>query len=256
VPRRAARADHDALDVAKRLFVQAHLVQVHAAIFSGRSTNHRFTHGPGLFVNLLQHEVRIPGLLGHHWIPRHMLRFTRQRLAVEVAEHDSGLRDDRDLTIVQKHNFPRVAQDGRNVGCDEVLVLAEADDDGRTVADRDDRVGLVGGNQDQREQAAQALERAAHGRFQSVTVTFLLHEVRNDLGVRFGDEAVPFSRQFLLQFQVVLDDAVVHHHDAAAAVAMGMRVLFGRAVRASPSACGRCRTPLRSDPWPARHPGC
>ena len=37
----------------------------------------------------------------------------------------------------------------------------------------------------------------------------------------------PSSRQLLLQGQIILDDAVMHHHDVAVAIAMRMRVLFG-----------------------------
>jgi hypothetical protein len=50
--------------------------------------------------------------------------------------------------------------------------------------------------------------------------------------IRLGSELVPFLLERLLDFQVVFDDAVVHHDDRAAAVAMWVGVfLRGRAVR-------------------------
>src|SRR5580765_4176470 len=59
--------------------------------------------------------------------------------------------------------------------------------------------------------------------------------MRDDLGVRFGDECVALLLQLSLQRQVVLDDAVVDDDDAARAVAMRMRVLFGRPTVRRPS---------------------
>ena len=53
------------------------------------------------------------------------------------------------------------------------------------------------------------------------------HQVRDDFGVGFGGEGVAFGLQAVLQLQVVFDDAVVHHHHVAVAIAMRMGVLFG-----------------------------
>src|SRR5690349_5196856 len=55
----------------------------------------------------------------------------------------------------------------------------------------------------------------------------LLDQVRNDFGVGFGYELVPFRRQLFSQRQVVFDDAVVDHYDLALAVPVRMRVLLG-----------------------------
>ena len=67
---------------------------------------------------------------------------------------------------------------------------------------------------------------------------------------------VALVRQLVLELEVVFDDAVVHHHDVARAIAMRMRVLFGgAAVRGParvPDAVG-CRPP---DSAGALLPGC
>ena len=61
---------------------------------------------------------------------------------------------------------------------------------------------------------------------------YLLDEVRDDLGVGFGNELVALRDQLALQIKIVFNDAVVHDDDAPCAVAMGMRVLFrGPAMR-------------------------
>src|SRR5579864_5491863 len=59
-----------------------------------------------------------------------------------------------------------------------------------------------------------------------------LHQMGDNLSVGFGGELVAFFDQLALQGKIVLDDAVMHDHDAAGAVAVGMSVLFaGAAVR-------------------------
>jgi hypothetical protein len=56
--------------------------------------------------------------------------------------------------------------------------------------------------------------------------------VGNDLGVGLGDELVTLGGEFALQVEIVFNNAVVNHDNAARAVAVGMRVLFsGAAVR-------------------------
>ena len=60
----------------------------------------------------------------------------------------------------------------------------------------------------------------------------LLDEVSDDFCVGFGDELVSLSSEFAFEIEVVFDDTVVDHDDAAGAVTMGMGVLFsGAAVR-------------------------
>ena len=51
--------------------------------------------------------------------------------------------------------------------------------------------------------------------------------MRDHFGVGFGAKFVAFVDELLFQGDVVLHNAVVHHHDLAGAVAVGMRVLFG-----------------------------
>ena len=50
----------------------------------------------------------------------------------------------------------------------------------------------------------------------------------DDFRVGFGDERMALPLELLLQIEVVLDDAVVDDDDPAGAIAVRMRVLFGR----------------------------
>src|ERR1700752_1739915 len=53
------------------------------------------------------------------------------------------------------------------------------------------------------------------------------NQVRDDLGVGFGNEPVIGLAQPVFELQIVFDNAVVDHDHAAGAVAMRMCVLFG-----------------------------
>ena len=55
-----------------------------------------------------------------------------------------------------------------------------------------------------------------------------LNKVRNDFGIGFGCKFVPFFSQLSLQGQVILDDAVMRDNDTSLAIAVRMRVFFGR----------------------------
>ena len=68
---------------------------------------------------------------------------------------------------------------------------------------------------------------ALANRFFQIALVVLLHQVRDHFGVGLGDELVAFELELVLELQIILDDAVVHHHDVAGAIAMRMRVLFG-----------------------------
>src|SRR5439155_12276545 len=69
-------------------------------------------------------------------------------------------------------------------------------------------------------------ERPAHRVRQRLPRLLLVgDEVREDFRVGLGGELVPGAGQRLLQLEVILDDAVVHHRDAA--VLVRVRVLVG-----------------------------
>ena len=86
-----------------------------------------------------------------------------------------------------------MVQNRRNVGSDKPLFVAEPDDHGRTVADRDDLLWIVGRQQDDCEQPAQSLHRSQHRLLQAVVFPLGFDEMCHDFGIRFGDELVAAS---------------------------------------------------------------
>ena len=139
------------------------------------------------------------------------------------------------LAIVEKHDVAGVAEQRGHVRRHEIFAVADPDDDRRTVADRHELFRIVCRHQHEREEAAHALHGAQHRVLETVLLPLLLDQMRHHFGVGLALELVSFGHQLALDLEIVLDDAVVHHHDAAGSVAVRMRVFFrGPAVGGPP----------------------
>ncbi len=170
------------------------------------------------------------------------VKFALDGLAVEVGELDAVEGEDGHVAVGEEVDVAGVVEDAGNVGGDEVLAFAYADDDGRAEARGDDLVGLGGGEDAEGEGSGEALDGAADGVFEQDGraggcgfVLHLLDEVGDDFGIGFGDELVALRGEFALEVEVVFDDAVVDDDDAAGAVAMGMGILFRGAAVGGPA---------------------
>ena len=145
-------------------------------------------------------------------------------------------RDDRHLLVAEEHDVAGVAEDRRDVGGDEELVLAEADDDRRAVADGDDLVRIVGRNQHQREQARAGSSSARRTAFSSPSSCISRSTRCATISVSVSvTKRVAFLLELPLEIEVVLDDAVVDDDDLPGAVAVRVRVLLGRAAVRRPA---------------------
>ncbi len=109
-----------------------------------------------------------------------------------IGERDARGSDHRDLFVAQKNDVSRVAQHGGNVGRDEELTVTKTHDDRRPVSDGHDLVRIVGRDEHEREETAQVEQRTPHRVLQTVALHLALDQVRDDLGVRLGDERVSF----------------------------------------------------------------
>src|SRR5208283_3878394 len=111
--------------------------------------------------------------------------------------------------------------------------LAQSDDRWWPIARSHNLVWFVGRDDRNREHAGQELHCLAYGFFQRdslsvVAFQVFLDQVRDDLGVGLGGEAMAFLDQLLLEADIVLHDTVVDDNDLSGAVAMRVRVLLRR----------------------------
>ena len=168
-----------------------------------------------------------PALFRHDRVPGDVLHWTLNRRALKIRQPHAIGSDYRDVAIRQKHHVARVMQHRRNIARHEVFVLAQANHRGRSQARRHDFVRVARRNHRQRVDARQLLHCFLHRAFERA-IEVLFNQVRDHFRIRLGQKLVPFLNQLLLQFQIILDNPVVHHHDFAFAVAVRMRILFRR----------------------------
>jgi hypothetical protein len=132
---------------------------------------------------------------------------------------------------VKNEHLSRVLEHRGDVACNDVLALADADDQRRVLARCHDGVRVVDVDHSERVAAVEPAYRPADRRGQ-ITLVVRLHQVGDGLGVGLAAQYVTGRCELLAKLHVVLDDAVVHDRDPARAVGMGMSVLLaGPAVR-------------------------
>ena len=164
--------------------------------------------------------------------------------AVEVGDDDALATQLDDLVLAELDREPRVRDERRDVGREEVLALA-ATDDQRAVATRsDDDVGLVGVDGHEGERTRQPTAHGAHrlGEVASDGRQRRGEQVRDDLGVGLGAQVHAVGGELGAQLGEVLDDAVVDDGDLAVLAHVRVRVLRRSGRRGWPSACARCRS--------------
>ncbi len=205
----------------------------------------------GLLVDLLVHEVVVAlavELLDRPVdVERAALvrgRVERRRAVAVGVEHG-------ELAVLEVDDVAGVAHERRDVGGDEHLVLADADDDGRARARGDDRVRLQGVDHDEPVGALDAGERRAHGVLQREARAVALLERLADqlgdaLGVGLGGEddarrarARRAGRRCSRRCRCARPRRVRSRRAGGARSPRSAR-------RAWPSACGRCRSCRRS----------
>jgi len=229
VVRGAAGHQHDALDGLDRLVVQ-HVVGEHDGAALGLDPPAQGVGGGArLLVDLLQHEVPVPALLGQDGIPGDVHGRALHGRAVELTNLDTGAREHGHVLVLQHENVARVGKDGRNVRGDERLALAQPHDHApSSLLGRDQPIGIRAREHGDGVGAAQLPERAADGFVEPRRVAQMaLDQVGDHLGVGVRGEPMALARQPLLDREVVLDDAVVHDHEGAGVVGVGMGVLVG-----------------------------
>ncbi len=180
---------------------------------------------PGLFVDLLQHVVGKAPLLRRLEAPVHLHRLPQEGVPQEVRDLHPLPGDAGHVAVVEEDDLPRVGQKGGHVRGQKVLPLPQAHHQGaHGPGGHDLLVVLVHGHHGVG--PPHLLQSLPEG-FQEVAPVLLLYKVGQDLAVGVRAEAVAPGLQRLLEFQVVLNDAVVDHGDAPVLGGVGVGVGVG-----------------------------
>ena len=242
MPTGAAGGDVDAGGAGEFVVVDVHFAEEDFAGVEGDAAEGGVADGARLLPDFLEHEVLVAALFRLDGVPGDAREFALDGLAVEVGELDAGGSEDGHVAVGEEVDVARVVENAGDVGGDEGLAFADADDDGGSAARGDDLVGLGSGEDAEGECTGEMFDGVADRVFEQEgstgggsVVLNLLDQVSDDFGVGFGDELVALRGEFALEIEVVFDDAVVDDDDAAGAVAMGMGVFFGGAAMGSPA---------------------
>ncbi len=160
---------------------------------------------------------------------------TSHRVAGEVRDEHLVRAQVDDLVLPELDRVAGELDERRDVGGQEVLAVADPDDE-RGVAPRGHEApGLVGADRDQRERPGQPLAGRAH-RIREVPGLGKrgLQQVRHHLGVGLGGHHDAALGELRGELGEVLDDAVVDHRDPPPARDVRVGVDVGRAAVGGP----------------------
>jgi hypothetical protein len=151
---------------AEGLVGNLHLGEEDAAGVEGDAAHGGVADGAGLLKDFLEHEVLVAALFRLNRVPQDALEGALDGVAVEVGELDALGGEDGHVAVGEEVEVAGVVEDAGDVGGDEVLAIADADDDGGAAAGDDDFVGVVGGEDADGEGSGEAFDGAAHGVFE------------------------------------------------------------------------------------------
>ena len=193
---------------------------------------HGVAHGARLLENFLEHEMLVAALFRHDGVPRmwwtgRFMGGRRNRSAARPRGSAPPCRHRPGKTC------RACAENRRNVGGHEVFAVAQPDHHRRAVS-RSHNLLRIRGDEITPARNTPVISftalRTASSRLPSLAC-FSTRCAITSVSVSVTN-LWPSALQLVLQSEVVLDDAVVHHHDVALAIAVRMRVLFrGTSVR-------------------------
>jgi hypothetical protein len=170
-------------------------------------------------------------------------------VAVEVVDLIPVGGDDDSLVLAEFDGLASVLDEGRHVGAQEHLPVADADDQGCRATRRHDGAGMVGAGEDQREMALETRQHRHHGPDEVAcrrpVVVLPGHQVHGGLAVGVAGELDPGGLELGAQGREVLDDAVVDDGDLARRVAMRVGVAVRRAAVGGPAGVAHARAAVQ-----------
>ena len=198
-----------------------------------------------LLVNLLGHEVAIIALLGEQAAGGAVNDAALDDAVVGVAENCALARHDDPVALFEIGDAIGEGSERQRVGAEIHRPVAIADRERRALTRADQEVVFALEQIDQREGAAQPLQRRADGLGRRLAGgEFVLDQKGGDFGVGLGRKPVALGDQLLAQRAEVLDDAVVHDREARAGVRMGVglaRLAMRRPAGVADADCPRQR---------------
>ena len=190
----------------------------------------RVADGARLLENFFLHVVAIGAEFGRAGMHVHGMHFALRRLALRVDDPDPLQLQVDHVAFFQIDDLVGGAGQRHRVGRQEVLALADADDQRRAVTRADHPVWLVTAEHRDRIGAGQAFDRLLHG-LEQVAGIQMVDQMRDHFGIGLALEHIAERGEFGAQLVVIFDDAVVHQRNPLARKMRVRIVRGGRAMR-------------------------
>ena len=211
--RRAAGDDLDAVIAAD---VQLQAVEDDLAVFDARQDG--AAQGLGLLHDLLEHEVLVAALFRGGDLPVDVVVFLFDGQLHGVEELDAVAAEDGDLAVLHVDDVTGVFDQRRHVGGDEILALAEAEQQRRVLARGVDMIRIVRAEDAEGVRALDPVQdhvQSVRDRRDLGQAHAVFHELRDDLRVGLRGELHALLLQKFADLEIVFDDAVMDDGDLA-----------------------------------------
>jgi hypothetical protein len=194
----------------------------------------RVFHRARLLVDFLEHEVWVLAALGLLRVKFQVADLHLGGVRAQVLHIEPLAGDRRHVVVVEIDHLLGVGDDGVGVAGQEILVLAQADDQRRTAPGADDHAGRIDTHQRQAVGADDFAQGLADGLGQARGILggggliMASDQMRQDFGVGRGTEGVALGQELLLEAVAIFNDAVMYDGDFAGLIEVRMGILIRR----------------------------
>mmetsp|Transcript_35379 Transcript_35379/g.88069 ORF Transcript_35379/g.88069 Transcript_35379/m.88069 type:complete len:317 (+) Transcript_35379:1089-2039(+) len=198
VPRGAARHDDDASGGSQPVHVHGEAAQEELPLARLHAAAHALLEDFWLLADLLEHEVLVRALLDLLQRQLDLLHLAAQLHVVQRLDLIAVLaRDDHHVAVVEVAHLLRALDHRRRVRREQVLVGADAEDEGGAPARADEHIRLVDGQHRQPEGALDLRECLPHRLLEGhpLLLADVGDQVRDQLGVRVARHDVALALQ-------------------------------------------------------------
>ena len=228
VARRPCRDNDDFVHLPQELRVNAHFIEFEVS--GVHPSAQRFGDGGRPFVDFFVHEGGVAALDRGGRVPIHGETASLGGRTGKIIKLDAVGLEHHHGVLLNLQGLTGFGNKGGNIGAEEVLPLAQPDDEGRVTTRGHHIAASIEGHEG--EGPFELRGEAKHGVFQIAGFFQVQRQaVRRDFGIRLGDGRNAARGEPLRQFAVIFNNAVVHHRYFAVKRQVRMRIrIAGRAV--------------------------
>src|SRR5262245_40746423 len=227
MPARTASKDTNVLEALPNIIAECNVFQMNPITLERESSKDRVLDRDGLLINFFEHEVFVPAFFSHDRIPGDVLELRLPTLTRVIEQTNAVACDDCDFMIVEEEDRSCVGKHRRNVGRNKAFAIDGANDQRIPFPHSNDLLRIIRTHARESEQPFQLRQGFKHGVLE-ISLGVLFDEMGNDFGISLGCELVALFDELSVQRKIVLDDAIVGHHDTSLAIPMRVRILLGR----------------------------